>query len=97
MSASPLVTRLISSSVAIANQAGKIIRDVMAKGELAIVEKEVYILYYTTILLYYYTNILPLQGSLPQTWKTLTPTFTHIHSNRKMLIYIYTCRFGIIL
>ena len=53
MSASPLVTRLISSSVAIANQAGKIIRDVMAKGELAIVEKEVYILYYTTILIFF--------------------------------------------
>ena len=90
MSASPLVTRLISSSVAIANQAGKIIRDVMAKGELAIVEKEVYILYYTTILIFFPCRV-------PQTWKTLTPTFTHIHSNRKMLIYIYTCRFGIIL
>ena len=38
---SPLITRLVSSSVAIANQAGKIIRDIMAKGELGIVEKEV--------------------------------------------------------
>ncbi|XP_076052666.1 3'(2'),5'-bisphosphate nucleotidase 1 isoform X1 [Oratosquilla oratoria] len=38
--AAPLLNRLIASSVAIANQAGKIIRDVMKKGELGIVEKE---------------------------------------------------------
>lgn len=36
----PLLSRLVSSSVAIANQAGTIIRDVMKKGELGIVEKE---------------------------------------------------------
>ncbi|KAL1460835.1 hypothetical protein WDU94_012778 [Cyamophila willieti] len=35
----PLILRLVASSVMIANQAGKIIRDVMAKGELNIVYK----------------------------------------------------------
>ncbi|XP_063981836.1 3'(2'),5'-bisphosphate nucleotidase 1 [Diachasmimorpha longicaudata] len=35
----PLITRLIASSVTAAAQAGKIIRDVMNKGELNIVEK----------------------------------------------------------
>lgn len=36
---SPLIMRLVASSVMIANQAGKIIRDVMTKGELGIVFK----------------------------------------------------------
>ncbi|KAK3893113.1 hypothetical protein Pcinc_003059 [Petrolisthes cinctipes] len=36
----PLISRIISSSVAVANQAGIIIRDIMKKGELGIVEKE---------------------------------------------------------
>lgn len=36
---SPLIMRLVASSVMIANQAGKIIRDVMTKGELNIVYK----------------------------------------------------------
>lgn len=34
-----LILRLISSCIPIANQAGKIIRDVMKKGELNIVHK----------------------------------------------------------
>lgn len=38
---SPLLSRIMSSSVAIANQAGTIIREIMKKGELGIVEKEV--------------------------------------------------------
>lgn len=38
-SSPPLILRLVASSVMIANQAGKIIRDVMAKGELSIVYK----------------------------------------------------------
>ncbi|XP_042885589.1 3'(2'),5'-bisphosphate nucleotidase 1-like [Penaeus japonicus] len=36
----PLLSRLVSSSVAIASQAGHVIRDVMKKGDLGIVEKE---------------------------------------------------------
>ncbi|XP_059053164.1 3'(2'),5'-bisphosphate nucleotidase 1 isoform X2 [Achroia grisella] len=35
----PLVVRLLSSSVSVANRAGKIVRDVMSKGELGIIEK----------------------------------------------------------
>jgi 3'(2'), 5'-bisphosphate nucleotidase len=35
----PLILRIIASSVNAANQAGKIIRDVMSKGDLGIVEK----------------------------------------------------------
>lgn len=35
----PVLLRLISSSISIANHAGNIIRDVMAKGELGIVHK----------------------------------------------------------
>ncbi|XP_045453177.1 3'(2'),5'-bisphosphate nucleotidase 1 isoform X2 [Melitaea cinxia] len=35
----PLVVRLLASSVSIAGRAGKIVRDVMSKGELGIVEK----------------------------------------------------------
>lgn len=35
----PVLLRLISSSVALANHAGVIIRDVMSRGELGIVEK----------------------------------------------------------
>lgn len=34
-----LVLRLIASSVVVANRAGKIIRDIMSRGELGIVEK----------------------------------------------------------
>lgn len=41
----PLLSRLVSSSVAIASQAGHVIRDVMKKGDLGIVEKEVRNLY----------------------------------------------------
>lgn len=36
---SPLLLRLIASSISAANRAGKIIRDVMTRGDLAIVEK----------------------------------------------------------
>lgn len=39
---SPLLLRLIASSVSAANRAGKIIRDVMTQGDLAIVEKVFY-------------------------------------------------------
>ncbi|XP_052756706.1 3'(2'),5'-bisphosphate nucleotidase 1 isoform X2 [Galleria mellonella] len=35
----PLIVRLLSSSVSVANRAGKIVRDVMSKGELGIIEK----------------------------------------------------------
>lgn len=35
----PLIQRIVSSSVAVANKAGTIIRDIMKKGELGIVEK----------------------------------------------------------
>lgn len=35
----PLITRLLASSVTAASRAGKIVRDVMSKGELGIVEK----------------------------------------------------------
>lgn len=34
-----LVLRLIASSVVAANRAGKIIRDIMSRGDLGIVEK----------------------------------------------------------
>lgn len=36
----PLLAKVVRYSVAIANNAGKIIRDIMKKGELGIVEKE---------------------------------------------------------
>ncbi|XP_068618882.1 3'(2'),5'-bisphosphate nucleotidase 1 isoform X2 [Battus philenor] len=39
MSTIPLIVRLLASSVSVANRAGKIVRDVMSKGELGIVEK----------------------------------------------------------
>lgn len=35
----PLVLRLVASSVTAATRAGKIIRDVMSRGDLGIVEK----------------------------------------------------------
>lgn len=35
----PLILRLISSCIPIANHAGKIIRDVMKKGELSVIHK----------------------------------------------------------
>lgn len=38
-SSGPVVLRLISASVSVANQAGKIIRDVMKRGDLGIVDK----------------------------------------------------------
>lgn len=36
---SPFILRLLASSVSAATRAGKIIRDIMASGELGIVEK----------------------------------------------------------
>ncbi|XP_050675365.1 3'(2'),5'-bisphosphate nucleotidase 1 isoform X1 [Leptidea sinapis] len=39
MSSVPVLIRLLASSVSVANRAGKIVRDVMSKGELGIVEK----------------------------------------------------------
>lgn len=38
-STAPFLIRLVSSSVAIANRAGVLIRDVLKKGELGIVNK----------------------------------------------------------
>lgn len=35
----PLLMRLVASSITTANRAGKIIRDVMSKGELGIIDK----------------------------------------------------------
>jgi hypothetical protein len=35
----PIIVRLLASSVAVAGRAGKIVRDVMSKGDLGIVEK----------------------------------------------------------
>ncbi|XP_014673858.1 PREDICTED: 3'(2'),5'-bisphosphate nucleotidase 1-like [Priapulus caudatus] len=40
MAEAPLLMRLVSASVAVADRAGVIIRDIMKKGELGIVEKE---------------------------------------------------------
>lgn len=37
--AAPLMMRIVASSIQIAGRAGRIIRDVMAKGDLGIVEK----------------------------------------------------------
>jgi len=37
----PLIIRLVSASVAVSNRASQIIRDVLLKGELGIVEKVV--------------------------------------------------------
>lgn len=39
MTPAPLAMRVMANSIAIANQAGKIIRDVMSKGELGIIDK----------------------------------------------------------
>lgn len=39
MAESSLILRLIASSVTAANRAGKIIRDIMSRGDLGIVEK----------------------------------------------------------
>lgn len=36
---SPLILRLLASSVSAATRAGKIIRDIMSRGELGIVDK----------------------------------------------------------
>lgn len=38
-STAPLIIRLLASSVSVAGRAGKIVRDVMSRGELGIVEK----------------------------------------------------------
>lgn len=35
----PLAMRIMANSIAIANQAGKIIRDIMSQGELGIIDK----------------------------------------------------------
>lgn len=43
---SPLILRLIASSVTAANRAGKIIRDIMSRGDLGIVEKVSFLLFY---------------------------------------------------
>lgn len=38
----PVILRLIAASIPVANQAGKIIRDVMKAGELNIVDKVIF-------------------------------------------------------
>ena len=38
----PLMIRLLSASVAVANRAGQIIREVLRSGELGVVEKVLY-------------------------------------------------------
>ena len=63
MSAStPLLSRVVGYSVAIANNAGKIIKDIMKKGELGIVEKEVspnhYIMWNWEMNSYVFTKVL---------------------------------------
>ena len=50
----PVLLRLVSSSVAIANRAGRIIRDIMSKGELGIVEKVGFALVRTYVQAYSY-------------------------------------------
>lgn len=35
----PLLMRILSSSITVANRAGEIIRDIMRKGELGIIDK----------------------------------------------------------
>lgn len=44
-STTPLILRIVSASVAIANRAGNIIREIMKKGELGIVEKVISIFF----------------------------------------------------
>lgn len=39
MASVPLAMRIMANSIAIANQAGKIIRDIMSQGELGIIDK----------------------------------------------------------
>lgn len=39
MASAPVIMRMMANSIAIANQAGKIIRDVMNNGELGIIAK----------------------------------------------------------
>lgn len=39
MTRAPLAMRVMANSITIANQAGKIIRDIMSKGELGIIDK----------------------------------------------------------
>lgn len=39
MTPAPLAMRVMANSIAIANQAGKIIRDIMSGGELGIIDK----------------------------------------------------------
>lgn len=39
MAPAPLAMRIMANSISIANQAGKIIRDIMSQGELGIIDK----------------------------------------------------------
>lgn len=39
MAPAPLAMRIMANSIAIANHAGKIIRDIMSQGELGIIDK----------------------------------------------------------
>lgn len=46
-----LVCRLLASSVSVAHKAGKIIRDVMQKGDLGIIDKVNNVIYHLLIVL----------------------------------------------
>lgn len=46
----PLLLRLLATSVTAATRAGKIIRDIMSKGDLGIVEKVCNLYYFLLIL-----------------------------------------------
>ena len=39
MQSQPVMIRLLSASVAVANRAGQVIRDVLSSGKLAVVQK----------------------------------------------------------
>lgn len=45
-----LVCRLLASSVSVAHKAGNIIRDVMQKGDLGIIEKVNIVIYYILLI-----------------------------------------------
>ena len=46
----PLITRLVATSVSIAHRAGRIVRDILSKGDLGIVEKVDVFIVMTVIL-----------------------------------------------
>lgn len=52
----PLIVRLLASSVSVAGRAGKIVRDVMSKGELGIIEKVG--IYFNMYVFEFFTNLM---------------------------------------